>query len=124
MHALDGGEALIERVRVTGTRVDQAAAYGDGVVAMLNPLGKGSPSKVLVRDSLVEASQRANLLYEAAGGQVERTLVRRGVFSVALEKDAAPFLAATNVLEGNQENRVSYGEALKPVPPLVLPPAP
>jgi hypothetical protein len=89
---------------------EDANGFGDGLEIWSATGGKRASASL--GDVLVEDAVRAGLVYHNAGGSVEKSTFRRGVFAIDLEGGADPELADDNVFEDNQENRVTYGEGL------------
>jgi hypothetical protein len=113
--------ATVQRCLVRDTRRG-GGQYGDGISAASDDkLGEVS---LTLEDSRIETSARAGLLLSGGGGAVRRSVLRKGVFSIVLDKGAAPVIGEGNVFEGNSENRLSVGQKLPLCPPLKLPAPP
>ena len=107
--ALYRSNGKLSRCAVSDTRKDGRGGYGDGVV--------GEDSSTLdVVDHLVERSARAGFLFVGSKGTVHRSLIRRNVFAIDLEKGARPTIGTDNVMVDNQVNKVSTGRGLKVAP--------
>jgi hypothetical protein len=115
-------KATVQRCAVRETATDAQSGYGDGIAAD-SSVG-GLRSTVEVSDSLVASSARAGLLLDDTGGAVKRSVLRKGIFSIALEGDADPTVEENNLFEGNDEDRITFGKGLSAPPPLTLPPPP
>ena len=113
---MSGSRATVERSVVRDTRKNGEGLYGDGVSA------KGKAT-LQIQDSVVERSARAGLLFDNAGGSLQRCLIRHNVFAVDLEHGAAPVIGDDNQLVNNQLNKVTTGQGLE-VPPVPTAPDP
>jgi hypothetical protein len=139
-------QSLVEGNHVTGVLLDRALGtvtssvvrhtevetktsdFGDGVEVWSCEPALGDctgdlPSGLTFASSVVEGSARAGLLFVSAGGVVQASVLRRGVFAVDLEEGADPAIAADVLFQENVENRVTFGSGLKcsslPAPPFL-----
>ena len=103
-----GSNATVDRSVVGHTRTDGTARYGDGLVA--------EESMIQLRDTMMEHSARAGMLFITAGGSVRRCLIRRNVFSIDLESGANPTIGDDNLMVDNKVNKVTTGRGLKVAP--------
>jgi len=106
--SLGGSRATVVRSVVHDTIKDARGLYGDG-------LAIGYQSKLEMRDSAVERSARAGMLFIAAEGSVHGSLLRSNVFPIDLEEDAKVAVGQDNHLLDNQINKVTTGQGLKTV---------
>jgi hypothetical protein len=91
--------ATIQRSIVRFTRADlKASRWGDGIQAA------NTGARLEIVDCLVESSSRAGLLFVKAAGSVERTVLRKGLFSLVRAKGAKPRLGDGNLYEDNQRD--------------------
>jgi hypothetical protein len=90
------------------------SGFGDGVLVQAD-------ATLELEDSLVAANARAGALF-FGGGSVRRSVFQDGVFSIAVES-GDPEIADSNVMQGNQEDRITFGSNLSaPMPPQPPPP--
>jgi hypothetical protein len=118
--AIATSSATIQRSIVRDTRTSTIDEYGDGI--QVTSLEEGRTVELDLVDSLVEGSARAGLIFFGTRGSVRRSVFRQGVFSIVLEKKAAPEIGEDNVFEKNELDPVSSDEGLKPAPPPEVPP--
>lgn len=118
--AVATSSATIQRSIVRDTRTSTTDEYGDGI--QVSSLEEGRSVELYLVDSLVEGSARAGLIFYGTKGSVRRSVFRQGVFSIVLEKKAAPEIGDDNVFEKNELDPVSNDKGLKPAPPPEVPP--
>jgi len=77
-------------------------------------------------DVLVDRNARAGFLFFAAGGSVDRSVIRKNVFAIDLENGSVPLVGEDNHLVDNQANQVTISKGLKsaPIPSAPKPTAP
>jgi hypothetical protein len=87
--------------------------FGDGLLVR-------SGTTLELEDSLVSGNARAGVLF-FGGGSVRRSVFRDGLISIDVEDGDPEIDLKSNVMEGNQENRISFGSGLQ-APRLPSPP--
>jgi len=113
-------KATVERCIVRETQVDGAGnGYGDGIQAVLHQ--KGDTATLEISDTLVESSVRSGLFCVGTGGQVQRSVFRKNVFAVVLDKGADPTVTPDVVFEDNSQNKIVYGQDLDEAPLVGVP---
>ena len=92
--------------------LDTKEPVGDGISIQ----GIHRKATLILKQSLVQKSARAGLFFSASGGEVAKSHIRDGIFSIYLESGSDPMILDDNVFQGNKRNPVSIGLGLTPAP--------
>ncbi|MBW2733550.1 MAG: right-handed parallel beta-helix repeat-containing protein, partial [Deltaproteobacteria bacterium] len=108
-------KALVERSIIRQSQATEMDdKYGDGLTISL--VAEADMASLDLRDSLIDQSTRAGLLFLGTEGTVSRSLFRQGAFSIVVKESASPLIGEDNMFEGNTEDGVVFGKGLEPTP--------
>ena len=110
-----GCKATVARCVVTDTAGD-SVGHGDGLAARGTRAQKAT---LAVRNTLIERSTRAGVVFDGADGYLRSSVVRGGKIAVVLARESSPDIASDNVLTGNEQDGVVTKDLTVSAPPSV-----